>query len=279
MKFTRLNFGTAGIPISTKPRNTLEGIKRVKELGLNNMELEFVHSINITKEKAPEIKKIAKENNITLTCHAPFYINLNSPEPKKFHASINYITKSAEILSLCSGYSATFHAGFYQKQDPKKVYENIKKGIKEIVKKTKEFDKNIWIRPEISGKSSQFGNLKEILNLSQEIDQVMPCIDFSHLYARTVGKYNTKEEFNGILEDVEKALGKQGLNNMHIHITGIEYGNKGEKHHLILKKSKFNYKDLLKTLKEFKCKGVVVCESPNIEEDALLLQEEYKTFK
>ncbi|MDP6642076.1 MAG: TIM barrel protein [Candidatus Nanoarchaeia archaeon] len=272
-----LLFGTAGKPISTKG-DTVEGVNNVRRLGLDCMELEFVHSINITKEKAPLVNEAVKKNNIMLSCHAPFYINLNSEDKKKYHASISYITKSAKITSLCGGWSICFHAGFYQKQDPEKVYQKIREGVKEIVKGVKEVDDKIWIRPEISGKKYQFGDLNELIKLSQDIDQVMPCVDFSHLYARTNGKNNTKQEFSQILEDIEKGLGKVALNNMHIHISGIEYGEKGEKHHLILKESKFNYRDLLKTLKEFKVKGVVICESPNIEKDALLMKKIYNKF-
>lgn len=271
----KLRFGTAGIPTSTKG-DTISGIEDVRKLGLDSFELEFVRSINIKKEKAPEVNEAAKKNNIVLTCHAPYFINLNSEDNKKFHASISYITNSAKITSLCGGWSVCFHAGYYQGKDPKKVYEKIKEGVKKILQEVKQFDKNIWIRPEISGKSSQFGDLKELIKLSQEIEQVMPCIDFSHLFARTLGKNNTKPEFRQILTELEKGLGKTALNNMHIHISGIAYGEKGEKNHLLLKESKFNYRDLLKTLKEFKCKGVVTCESPNIEKDALLLQETYK---
>ena len=104
----------------------------------------------------------------------------------------------------------------------------------------------------------------------------MPCVDFAHFHARTNGKYNTYEEFAGILEKIEKALGKKGLENMHIHITGIAYGPKGEKNHLNLEESDLKYTELLKALKDFKVKGVVVCESPNIEGDALLMK---KTFE
>jgi deoxyribonuclease-4 len=272
-----LLFGTAGKPISTKG-DTIEGVNNVRRLGLECMELEFVHSINITKEKAPLVNEAAKKNKIMLSCHAPFYINLNSEDKKKYHASISYITKSAKITSLCGGWSVCFHAGFYQKQDPEKVYQKIRERIKEIVKGVKEVDDKIWIRPEISGKKSQFGDLNELIKLSQDVEQVMPCVDFSHLYARTNGKNNTKQEFSQILGEIEKGLGKIALNNMHIHISGIEYGEKGEKHHLILKKSKFNYKDLLKTLREFKVKGVVICESPNIEKDALLMKKTYNKF-
>ena len=271
----KLRFGTAGIPTITKG-DTLQGVKDVRRLGLDSFELEFVRSVNIKKEKAPEVKKVAKENDIILTCHAPYFINLNSEDKKKFHASIGYITNSAKILSLCGGWSVCFHAGYYQKQSPELVQAKIKEGIKKIVNEIKEYDKNIWIRPEISGKVSQFGNLNELIKLSQDIDQVMPCVDFSHFYARSIGKNNTYNEFKSILETIEKELGKEALNNMHMHVAGIEFTDKGEKNHLNLKDSKFNYKDLLKTLKEFKVKGVLTCESPNIEQDALLMKKEFE---
>lgn len=270
----KLRFGTAGKPISTKG-DTVQGIKDVRKLNLDSLELEFVHSINIKPEKTNEVKKAAKDSDVILTCHAPYFINLNSDDKKKFHASISYIANSAKITSLCGGWSVCFHAGYYQGQSPEKVYENIKEGVKKIVNQVKEFDKNIWIRPEISGKKSQFGDLNETIKLSKEVEQVMPCIDFSHFFARDTGKHNTLVEFKNILETIEKDLGKEALLNMHIHVAGIEYGDKGEKNHLLLEESKFNYKDLMRALKEFKVKGVLICESPNIEVDALLMQEYY----
>ena len=270
-----LLFGTAGIPLSSNPRTTGDGIKHVKKLGLHAMELEFVHSINITKDKAPEIKKIAEENNIVLTCHAPYFINLNSLEKAKIKASIDRIVNSARIASLCSGYSVCFHAGFYMGQDPKKSYDTVKHNLKEIISILKKEGINIWVRPETTGKETQFGNVDEILQLSQELDNVMPCVDFAHFHARTNGKYNTYKEFASILEAIEKKLGRKGLENMHIHITGIAYGPKGEKNHLTLEDSDLKYQELLKALKDFKVKGVAISESPNIEQDALLMQRIY----
>ena len=270
-----LLFGTAGIPLSANPRTTSDGIKHVKELGLGCMELEFVHSVNISKEKAPEIKKIAEDSNIILSCHAPYFINLNSLEKSKIKASIDRILNSARILNLCGGYSVAFHSGFYMGMDSKKVYDTIKDNLKIIIRTLKNEGNNIWIRPETTGKETQFGNVDEILQLSEEFDNVMPCVDFAHFHARTNGKYNSYSEFCSILEKIEKTLGKRGLENMHIHITGIAYGPKGEKHHLTLKESDLKYKELLKALKDFKVKGVVVSESPNIERDALLMQKAY----
>jgi len=271
-----LLFGTAGIPISTKKRDTPNGIARVKELKLGAMELEFVRGIYLKKDKTEEVKNVARKNNVVLTCHAPYFINLNTEDKKKYHASISYIVNSAKIASLCGTYSVCFHAGYYMKQDKEKVYKKIKEGIKQILKEVKEFDKKIWIRPEISGKLSQFGDLDEVIKLSKEIDQVMPCIDFAHFHARTNGKYNSYEEFNEILEKIEKGIGKTAIKNMHIHVSGINYGEKGEKNHLTLKNSDFEYKALMKSLKKFNVKGVLISESPNIEDDALLMKSTFQ---
>ncbi len=271
-----LIFGTAGIPLCSEPRTTGDGIKQVKKLGLGAMELEFVRSVNITKDKAPEIKKIAEENNVVLTCHAPYFINLNSLEKAKIKASIGRILNSARIANLCGGYSVCFHSGFYMGMEAKKVYDTVKHNLKEIVSTLKKENNEIWVRPETTGKETQFGNVDEILQLSQELDNVMPCVDFAHFHARTNGKYNTYKEFASILEAIEKKLGKKGLENMHMHITGIAYGPKGEKNHLTLEESDLKYEELLKVLKDFNVKGIAISESPNIEEDALMMKKVFE---
>ncbi|MFH1545123.1 MAG: TIM barrel protein [archaeon] len=275
MKFDKLMFGPAGIPISSKGMGTEEGIKRVRELGLDCMELEFVRNINIKKENAPEIKKIAEKNSVRLSVHAPYYINLNSLKKQTIGMSRSHIINSARIGFLCGAESVTFHAAYYMKMDSKAVYENVKKELKHILKELKEEGIKIWIRPETTGKHSQFGTLEEILSLSEELPGVMPCVDFSHIHART-GKMNSEKEFTQILESIEKSLGREGINNMHMHVSGINYTEKGERNHLILKESDLKYNELMKALKEFKAKGICICESPNLEEDALLLQSTYK---
>ncbi|MFH1391706.1 MAG: TIM barrel protein [Candidatus Diapherotrites archaeon] len=272
----KLLFATAGIPLSTQPRDTLNGIKEVKNLGLGAMELEFVHSVNISKEKTPEVKKIAEEQEVVLTCHAPYFINMNAVEKQKLGASRSRILSSAKILDACGGYSVCFHPGFYLGMEPEKVYSNVKDQMKKLLEEVNSLGLDVWIRPETTGKPTQFGSIDELVDLSSEFDQVLPVIDFSHLHARSNGKFNTKEEFEQVMELIEKKLGKEGIHNMHIHLSGINYGEKGERNHLIFKESDMNYKSVLQVLKDFNAKGVLVCESPNIEEDTLLLQ---KTFK
>ncbi len=273
----KLLFGTAGIPIATEPRNTLNGIETAKGMGLDAMELEFVHSVNIKKEMTPQVKETAARNNVMLTCHGQYYINLNSDE-KKTKESVQRVLNAARVAWLCGGWSLCFHAGYYMGQRPDHVYEKIKKQLIPITKRLNDEDNRIWVRPEVSGKPVQFGSLDEIIKLSEEVEGVMPCIDFSHLHARTNGKFNTMQEFRKILSLVENRLGRPGLDNMHIHLSGINYGPKGEKNHLTLDQSDMNYRGLLHVWKDYKIGGVVISESPNIEEDALLIKRTYHSL-
>ncbi len=276
MVFKKLNFATAGIPASTIDPSTINGINRVNELGLEGMELEFAYSVNVSKEHAPEVKKVAESKNVSLTCHGSYFINLNALERPKFHASVSRVIASAKRAEECGAVSMTFHPGFYLKMTPEKTFENIKKGFEEVEEKLKLSKNKIIVRPETTGKSTQFGSIDELLSLCSQLDSTLPCIDFSHLHARSNGKFNSYAEFRKVLEDSEKALGKDFLKNMHIHVSGIEYTAKGERRHLVLKESDFKYQELLKALKDMDCRGIIICESPNIEVDALLMK---KTFE
>jgi len=275
MKPNSLLFGTAGIPLSTPNRNILNGISHLTTLDLDGMEIEFVRSVNIKEEKAKEVNIQRKKYGKLLTCHAPYYINLNSLEKEKIVASKNRILNAAHIANICGAWSVTFHAAFYQKIEKETVYNNVKKEMKSIVKQAQDTSNPIWIRPETTGKESQFGNIDELLKLAEDIEQVLPCIDFSHIYTRSIGKINKKEDFTNILEKVENVLGKEGLSNIHAHMSGIEYTEKGERRHLEMKDSDFNYKAVLEVLKDFNTKGIVISESPNIEQDAITMKQYY----
>jgi deoxyribonuclease IV len=275
---SELKFGTAGIPLSTpeKNKNTASGVSHLKNLNLNAMELEFVHSVNLNDETAANVNEIREKDDVTLTCHGSYYINLNAKEPAKIGASRSRVLQACDMARKAGAWSVTFHAAFYLGMEKELVYNNVKEQMKKIVDELKNKGNEIWVRPETTGKPTQWGDYKEIIKLSQEVDQVLPCVDFAHLHARTNGKYNTLEEFRTVLSDIETGLGREGLDNMHIHLSGIAYGEKGEKHHLFLDDSDMNYPDLFKALKEFKVKGVVVSESPNLEKDALIMKKTYE---
>jgi len=273
-----LLFGTGGVPVSAKSRSTEAGIERIAELGLGCMEVEFVQGVKMSPEAAASVGELAARKKVVLTAHGPYFINLNAVEPQKVHMSKERILQTARIAALFGAKSITFHAAFYLKSTPAETYTVVKRHLQEVVSTLRREGNKVTISPEVTGKSSQFGSLEEILQLSSEIEGVLPCIDFSHWHART-GQANSYQEFLDVLDQVEKKLGRRALDNMHIHLSGIAYGKKGEIKHLMLPDSDLHYTELLKALKERKAKGVVICESvPYLEKDALLLQQTYRAF-
>ena len=272
-----LLFGTGGTPHSAKTASTIDGIKRIGELGLGCMEIEFVQGVKMGEAGARLVAETAARIGIKLTAHAPYFINLNAREPEKIRSSQYRILQTARIAAICGAQSIVFHTAFYLGDPPEKAYNAVKQSLEETLSQLKRENNRVWIRPEVMGKLSQFGTVEEILDLCTELEGLAPCIDFAHWHARS-GMFNSYQEFTSILLQIKERLGRAALDNMHIHVSGIAYGKKGETKHLNLKESDFQYMELLKALKDYDVKGLVICESPNLEGDALLLQATYDTL-
>ncbi len=272
-----LLFGTAGTPHSAQSSATTSGIERIAELGLGGMEIEFVQGVRMGEQSARQVAEVAVREGIKLSAHAPYFINFNAHEPKKIRASQDRLLQTARIASLCGAQSAVFHTAFYLGDPPDKAYNTVKKYLEEVVHQLKRENNRVWLRPEVMGKNSQFGTVEEILNLCAELEGLAPCLDFAHWHARN-GIFNSYQEFASILLQIKERLGRAALDDMHIHFSGIKYGEKGEIKHLNLKDSDLQYVELLKALRNYEVKGLVICESPNLEDDARLLKAAYNTL-
>jgi deoxyribonuclease IV len=272
-----LLFGPSGVPRSASKPTTEAGIRRIKELNLGCMEMAFVRRVSIGEESASKLRGLAQAESVVLSIHAPYYINLNSHEPEKVNASKERILMAARAGHWTGARNIVLHLAFYHDDPPSQVYARVCEALVECMTRlSAEGITDVILRPEVMGQQSEFGTLEEVLDLSTEINGILPCVDFSHLHARTTGAYNTYDEFAQVLSQVEHKLGQRGLEDIHLHVSGIEYGPKGERNHLNLQESDFNYRALLQALKDWNAKGLVVCESPNQEEDALLLQKTYQ---
>lgn len=267
----KLLFGTAGIPKSSPVQSTLGAISHIVHLGLDCLEIETVKGWDLRSDLARKIGKEARDQGIHLSLHAPYYINLNSKDEGKRLTSQERLLHSARMASLCGAKSVIFHPGYYGKSSLTDSFQKIKKGLQEVVSLIKKDRIPITLRPETMGKKSQFGSFEEILFLCREVDGIYPCIDFSHIHARE-GKFNSYLEFYRMLKKLRKKLGDQALKNIHIHISGCEYNDKGEMKHIDLEDSDFRYDEWIQVLKDFELEGTVICESPNLEQDAVMLK-------
>lgn len=250
------------------------GIKHAAKLGIKAMEMEWVQTVPMNPERMREIREASEEFDVSLTVHAPYYVNFNSDKPETITASVQRITNAMTMAQLASARSVCVHAAFRGGHDPEIVYKNVKKTCVAILKNCKQFpDVNLAV--ETMGKPSQFGTIEEALRLSKELD-IFPCVDVAHMHALTNGAWNTPKEWNALFDMYAKALGKSSLQSMHLHYCGIEYGLKGEKRHLPLPDSDANWKAFLKVLKDRKIGGNIVIESPLLEKETMLLQKAYQ---
>lgn len=267
----KLLFGISGLPIADgRQKFTYKtGIKYLKAIGLDAMEMPFVRSVNVTNKNKDEILKEKTENDFYLSAHGSYFINLNADDMEKQEQSMERIVKGANALKLVLGRSLVFHPGFYLEDSREETYITISDNLKRLPVNEVDY------RLETTGKPTQFGSIEELVSLCSEVPSCKLCIDFSHLHARGNGALKAYDDFALILKLVHDKLGDDALNNMHIHMSGINYGPKGEKNHLPFEESDFNYKACLRALKDFNARGCIICESPILERDALLLKEYY----
>ncbi|MBE7434356.1 MAG: TIM barrel protein [Anaerolineales bacterium] len=268
------NFGTVGSPTGTpkKPGGTVGAIAFSKSIGLDALELGWVQSVRVSEATCALIKAAGEENSVALSVHAPYFINLNA-EKDEWPKSRKRLMDAAHYGYLAGATDIIFHPGSYFGNDPAEVLKVAIPRLEGCVKELQKNGDNVTLRPETMGKSAMLGSFEDALAMSKAMDMVQPCMDFAHLHARPGdGSMNTYDEWSRLLERYGKNLGNNSLRNLHIHLSGIEYGPKGEKNHLTLKEADLDLKALFKALKEFNCGGRILCESPIMEEDALTMK-------
>ncbi len=270
-----LLFGTAGIPLSAADQSTLAAVEHIRDIGLDCLEVEFVKGVKMGRDTAEKIKIRSRALGIRLSAHAPYFINLNSEDRGKRLQSQERLLATARIGAACGAESIVFHAGFYGKDSPEVTLREIRRELGSVMSIVRAERLSVTLRIETMGKKSQFGSLDEVLTLCKDIEGLQPCLDFSHIYARE-GRVNSYSDFHRVLGKVAKKLGPRALRTAHIHLAGIHFNHTGELKHLNLDEGDFRYDEWIQSLRDTGVEGMVICESPNLETDALMLKSLYR---
>jgi deoxyribonuclease IV len=264
-------FGTVGSPTGTpkKPGGSIGAIGFSKSIGLTAFELGWVQSVRVSEETCALIRSASAEQDVAISVHAPYFINLNATN-EEWPKSRKRLMDAAHYGNLAGATDIIFHPGSYFKNPPEDVLKIAIPRLKGCLDELRKAGNPVTIRPETMGKSAMLGSFQDTLEMAKSIEGVLPCLDFAHLHARPGdGTMNTHEEWSALLDAHAKALGKATLQKLHIHLSGIEYGPKGEKNHLKLEEADLDLKALFRALNDHGCAGRILCESPIMEQDAL----------
>jgi deoxyribonuclease-4 len=264
-------FGTVGSPLATpsRPGGTVGGVHYSASIGLDALELAWVNGVRIGEPACAAIRQAAQASGIALSVHAPYYINLNGDE-EKWPRLRKYLMDAARFGAMAGATDIIFHPGSYFGRPAADVLAVTIPRLQGCVDELRAEGNLVTLRPEISVKAAMLGSLQDTLEMAKAIEGVIPCIDFAHLHARLGdGSMNTYAEWMKALDDYRRALGKAALKHLHIHLSGIEYGPKGEKNHVAMEAADLDFKNLFRALHETGAQGRLMCESPVMEEDAL----------
>jgi deoxyribonuclease-4 len=275
-------FGTVGTPKSTpkNPGGSIGTIQYLATQGLDTLELGWVRSVRVSEATCERIKETSEEFNVSLSIHGPYYINLNADEDE-WPKSRKRLMDAAHFGNLAGATDIIFHPGSYFGQPPEEVLETAIPRLRDCVHELRQNGNAVILRPETMGKGALLGSFEDTISLSKEIEGVLPCLDFAHLHARTGdGSMNSYVEWKDLLKRYSEALGSKSLKQIHAHLSGIEYGPKGERNHLMLEDSDFNLDALLQALIDMDCEGRILCESPeHMDKDALFIKQTLGTMR
>ncbi|MFQ6009868.1 MAG: TIM barrel protein [Candidatus Aenigmatarchaeota archaeon] len=264
----KVKLGPAGIPLSARGMTSVDGVRKVKELGLQAMEIEFVRGVGMKNPTAKELGKVAKELKIELSIHAPYYINLSSMERIKIRQSMKRILDSCERGHHMGAKIVVFHPGYFGKFSKEKVEEMIVHACQEMSDKIKGNGWKVLLGPETTGKHSAFGSLEETIRLCRKVKGCKPVVDFAHLYARAMGNI----DFGKVLSAV-RAFG-----HLHSHFSCINYTEKGERNHMILAAKKPDFRAVAGEILKKKMDITIISESPILEKDSLKMKKVFENL-
>jgi deoxyribonuclease-4 len=244
-------------PAGSRGLGNLEGVQEVARLQLDCMEVEFTYGVRLSLDDARQVGELARRKKIVLSVHAPYYINLASNDAEKITASKQRIVDCCQRAAVLGAKAVVFHAGFYQGKPAQQTYEMVKRAVSELQRLILRRKWPVQLCPETSGRPSQFGSLREIVQLMRETGCGI-TVDFAHLYARQLGVI----DYGSLLDQLPRTF--------HAHFSGIEYGSKGETKHLVTSETFFE--PLAAELIKRRLDVTMINESPQPYEDAVMMK-------
>lgn len=278
-----LRIGPSGNSISfyeSGLKHTVDAPEWLNSIGLTAYEYSFGRGITLSDATAQAIGAKAKQFDVSVSVHAPYYINFSNPSDEMIEKSIGYVVRSVHFARLMQGNRVIFHTATCGKMPRQQAIDTASRNLDSLLEKLQETypDGNYIICPETMGKLQQIGTVEEIVEFCKKSEKMIPCFDFGHINCYSQGSLKTKDDYKAIIDYTLDKLGDRAKN-LHIHFSKIMYGPSGEIKHLTLDDQIYgpDYAPLAEIIDEYRLNPVIICESKEImSDDALKMKKCHK---
>ena len=278
-----LRIGPSGNSISfyeSGLKHTVDAPEWLNSIGLTAYEYSFGRGITLSDATAQAIGAKAKQFDIAVSVHAPYYINFSNPSEEMIEKSIGYVVRSVHFARLMQGNRVVFHTATCGKMPRQQAIDTASRNLDSLLEKLQDAypDGNYIICPETMGKLQQIGTVEEIVEFCKKSEKMIPCFDFGHINCYSQGSLKTKDDYKAIIDYTLDKLGDRAKN-LHIHFSKIMYGPSGEIKHLTLDDQIYgpDYAPLAEIIDEYRLNPVIICESKEImSDDALKMKKCHK---
>lgn len=271
-------FGPAGVPpmFRLMGASTSDVPRLLRAEGLDAFEYEAVQwgqKPQIKEENARQLGAEARNNNIRLSMHGSYYVNL-AGKRDVVEASKRRLIAGATAADWMGAYVLVFHTGFYGRFEKDFAFQTCLGALKEVTAEMQSLGLKVKLGPETMGRKFQVGSLEEILAINEQIEGTQLVVDWGHLHARELGRFKKTEDFRTVVEKIEEKLGTEALRNMHCHFSAIEFNNQGERQHHTLDEKRYgpDFRLLAEVIADFGMHPTMICESPILDVDARKMQ-------
>ncbi|MGJ7028436.1 deoxyribonuclease IV [Methanothermobacter wolfeii] len=266
-----IRVGPAGNPVGYRG-SAVDVFRRLRSMGLDAYEYQATYGLRLKKKNALLIHENSRRNDVLVSMHGPYYINLSSHQEETVKKSIERLFDCVVAADWMGAYRVVFHAGFYGKHGRRKALEMCRESLRTLIDELHDAGlRDFTLAPETTGKKSQVGSLGEIIGFSEEFDNIKPTVDFAHIHARGGGCIEGASDYLRILDTIEDRL---GMDHLHCHFTAIEYTDAGEKRHHTLRED-FGppVEPLIRVLVECGWDATIISETPQKDRDAVRIKE------
>jgi deoxyribonuclease IV len=271
-------FGPAGVPpmFRLMGATTSDVPRLLRAEGLDAFEYEAVQwgpKPQIKEENARQLGKEAQSNDVKLSMHGTYYVNL-AGKSEVVEASKRRLIAGATAADWMGAYVIVFHTGFYGRFEKDFAFKTCLDALKEITAEMQSLGLKVKLGPETMGRKFQVGSLDEIIALNEQVEGTQLVVDWGHLHARELGRFKKTDDFRVVAQKIEEKLGTETLRNMHCHFSAIEFNSQGERQHHTIDEKRYgpDFRLLAEVIADFGMHPTIICESPILDVDARKLQ-------